>query len=240
MPERPPRTAFILIIGDEILSGEVLDENAGFLARALTELGMRVVGMRVVPDTLEGIVSAVQSARAAADLVIATGGIGPTHDDVTRQAIAESLGVPCERHPEAEVRLRRGYGHEITDSELEMADLPRGSRLLTGPRSGAYGFAVGEVHVFPGIPGLLRDIFSAVAADWEPQGYFRREFLTMRREGHIAPGLRAIQAAHPTVAIGSYPIRTDEGYRVRIVLRAREPVALDETSRAVEALLNSV
>jgi molybdenum cofactor synthesis domain-containing protein len=239
MPERPRRTAFILIIGDEILSGEVSDENAAFLAKKLTELGMHVVGMRVVPDTLEGIAGAVQAARAAADLVIATGGIGPTHDDVTRQAIAQSLGVPCERHPEAELRLRRGYGATITDSELEMADLPRGSRLLTGSRSGAYGFAVDQVHVLPGIPSLLREIFAEVAAGWESQGYFRREFLTALREGHLAPGLREIQAAYPAVAIGSYPIRTEEGYRVRIVLRAREPLGLDEASRAVEALLGS-
>jgi molybdenum cofactor synthesis domain-containing protein len=237
MPERPPRTAFILIIGDEILSGEVNDENAVFLARHLTELGMRVVGMRVVPDTLSGIAGAVQAALATADLVIASGGIGPTHDDVTRQAIAESLGVPCERHPEAELRLRRGYGSTITESELEMADLPRGARLLTAARSGAYGFAVGEVYVLPGIPSLLREIFTGVAAGWEAQGYFRREFLTALREGHLAPGLRAIQAAHPAVAIGSYPIRTEAGYRVRIVLRAREPELLEEAGRAVAELL---
>jgi molybdenum cofactor synthesis domain-containing protein len=237
MPERPPRTAFILIIGDEILSGEVGDENAVFLARKLTDLGIQVVGMRVVPDTLEGIAAAVQAARATADLVIASGGIGPTHDDVTRQAVAESFGVPCERHPEAEVRLRRGYGATITDSELEMADLPRGARLLSADRFSAYGFAVEEVYVLPGIPSLLREIFSGVATGWEAQGYFRAEFLTALREGHLAPGLRAIQAAHPGVTIGSYPIRMEEGYRVRIVLRAREPQALAQAGREVEALL---
>jgi molybdenum cofactor synthesis domain-containing protein len=237
MSERAPRTAAIVIIGDEILSGEVADENAAYVARTLTGLGIRVASMQVVPDKTPAIAQAIREAGHVADLVIVSGGIGPTHDDVTRQAVAEALELPCERHAEAEDHLRRGYGSHLTGADLEMADLPRGARLLTGSRTGAYGFAVAGVHVLPGVPILLREIFAELAAVWEPHDYYREEIVTSLREGHLAPGLRAIQAAHPRVAIGSYPVKTEAGYRVRIVLRAHERVALDQARDEVLALL---
>lgn len=217
-----PRTASILIVGDEILSGEVADENAVHIARRLTELGIRVTGMRVIPDRLTVITTALREAMGEAETVFVTGGIGPTHDDMTRQAVAGACGVPCVRHAGAEECLRRGYGPAITESELEMADLPEGSRLFHGLRTGAFGFGVGQVHVLPGIPVLFRDIFDHLVEKWERSDYFREELVTSLREGHVAEGLRAIQTEYPGVAIGSYPVRTEDGYRVRIVLRGRD------------------
>jgi len=237
MSEPAPRTAAIVIIGDEILSGEVDDENAAYLARTLTGLGIRVIGIQVVPDTTVAISQAIRAATHLADLIIVTGGIGPTHDDVTRQAVAEALDVPCERHAEAEDVLRRGYGDHLTGADLEMADLPRGARLLKSTRTGAYGFAVADVHVLPGVPNLLKAIFGELAELWEPHDYYREEIVTSLREGQIAPGLRAIQAAHPRVAIGSYPVKTEAGYRVRIVLRAHERAALDSARDEVLTLV---
>lgn len=233
----PPRTAFIVIVGDEILSGEVVDENAAYLARKLTGLGIRVAGMRVVPDTLEGIVAAVREAEAAAEVVFVSGGIGPTHDDLTREAVAAAFGVACERHREAEGRLRQGYGTVITEAELAMADLPQGARILPGVRPGVYGFGVDRVNVLPGIPALLREIFDQLIESWEPAAYFREEMVTRLREGNLADALRGIQAEHPEVAIGSYPVRTDEGYRVRIVLRGRDRAELERARARVAELL---
>jgi molybdenum cofactor synthesis domain-containing protein len=231
------RTAFILIIGDEILSGEVVDENAAHIARKLTGLGVRVIGVRVVPDQMAAIVGALGEATAEAEFVFATGGIGPTHDDLTRQAVAEACGVPCKRHAEAEQRLRQGYGTAITESELEMADLPEGSRLFYGSRTGAFGFGVDQVYVLPGIPALFRDIFDNLVEDWEVSDYFRDEMITHLREGHVADGLRAIQTEHPGVMIGSYPIKTEDGYRLRIVLRARDRRALARARERVDTLV---
>jgi len=233
-----PRTAFILIIGDEILSGEVVDENAAYLARKLTGLGIRVVGMRVVPDTNEAIATSVQQAAAEAEAVFVSGGIGPTHDDLTREAVAQAFGLPCERHSEAEARLRRGYGDGITLAELAMADLPGGARLLVGLHSGAFGFGVDRVHVLPGVPILMREIFDQVVESWEPAAYFREELVTHLREGNLADGLRQIQAELPAVAIGSYPVKTPEGHRVKIVFRARDRAALDQARARVSALVD--
>jgi len=186
---------------------------------------------------MPAIIAALAEARAEHDLVFVTGGIGPTHDDLTRQAVAAALAVDCERHAEAENRLRAGYGHVITDSELTMADLPRGAHLLLGTRTGAFGFGVGPYHVLPGIPAVLRDILDHMTADWEPAAYFREEVMTRLREGHLADGLRAIQAASPAVAIGSYPVKTADGYRVRIVFRARDEASLAQVRGKVSALI---
>ncbi len=231
------RSAAILIVGDEILSGEVTDENAAHIARRLTGLGLRVHGIRVVPDAVEAIVHAISEARATADLLFISGGIGPTHDDLTREAVGAAIGVACVRHAEAEKRLRRGYGRAITAAELAMADLPAGAHLLLGTRTGAFGFAIESVYVLPGIPALLRDIVDNITADWKPASYFRAEIVTWLREGNVADELRLIQRDFPAVAIGSYPVKTEAGYRVRIVLRARERDALAQALSRVTALV---
>jgi molybdenum cofactor synthesis domain-containing protein len=233
-----PRSASILIIGDEILSGEVGDENASYLARHLTAIGVRVVGMRVVPDRMSAIVNGLKQASAEADAVFVSGGIGPTHDDLTRQAVAEAMGRGCERHAEAEARLRSGYGSGLTTAELSMADLPGGARLLIGRRSGAFGFGVERVHVLPGVPVLLREIFDHVIEDWEPAAYYREEMATRFREGNLADALRKIQHEHPAVAIGSYPVRTPEGHRVKIVLRTGDREALARARARVLELID--
>ncbi len=232
-----PRTAFILIIGDEILRGEVSDENASYLARQLTALGIQVVGMQVVPDRIEAIVAAIGQATAEAEVVFLSGGIGPTHDDLTRQAVAQAFGRISERHAEAEARLRQGYGSGITAAELAMADLPVSARLLLGRRTGAFGFAVEGVHVLPGVPLLLREIFDHLIESWEPAAYFREEVVTHFREGNLADGLRRIQEEHPAVAIGSYPVRTAEGHRVKIVLRSSDREALEHARARVRELV---
>jgi molybdopterin-biosynthesis enzyme MoeA-like protein len=238
-----PERARILIVGDEILSGEVCDRNAAFLAAGLTALGARVEEIRFVPDRRTVIVRALGDLLAndgdGDGMVLVAGGIGPTHDDVTREAVAESLGAACCRHPEAERRLREGYGPSITEAEVAMADLPAGATLLSGLRTGVFGFACGRLLVLPGVPHLLEDIFHALEAAWRGGAAPRRvELLTALREGHVADGLRTLQECHPGVAIGSYPYRTGDGYRLRIVLRSADGAALEAARSAVEALID--
>jgi molybdopterin-biosynthesis enzyme MoeA-like protein len=153
----------ILIIGNEVLSGEVEERNMGFLARRLAALGTPVLSAAVVPDDDEAISSSLHSFLIDGNRVLVTGGIGPTHDDRTRAAVAACLGIPLSPHDDAAARLRAGYGPSITPAELSMAELPEGSRLLVGQRTGVFGFAVGSVYVFPGVPELLEDIFDSVA-----------------------------------------------------------------------------
>ena len=215
------RTAAILVIGDEVLSGEVVDANAPFLLARLAALGARVVRTAAVRDVALDVVHEVRRMRAVADVVLVSGGIGPTHDDITRPAIAAALGVPLERHAAAVAHIRRWYGAATTEAELSMADLPRGSRLLHGATTSALGFAVSALYVFPGVPVLLRDLVEGSAAEFTGEPLHRAEVTTELREGEIAPALAALQAGALDVAIGSYPAMDAEGvWRTRIVVRS--------------------
>lgn len=235
------RTAAILVVGDEVLSGEVRDENAPFLLARLSTLGARVVRTAAVRDVLAEIVDEVRRMRAVADVVLVTGGIGPTHDDVTRPAIAAAIGVPLERLPAAEAHVRRWYGAATTEAELSMADLPRGSRLLAGAKTSALGFAVGGVYVFPGVPFLLRDLVEGSAAEFAGDPLHRVEILTALREGEIAQALTAVQVGAPDAAIGSYPSIDRAGvWSTLIVVRSTDAARAEavgaEVRRAFERL----
>jgi molybdenum cofactor synthesis domain-containing protein len=217
-------TARIVIIGNEVLSGEVPDGNIHFLARRLTELGTRVRSVEVVPDDDDAIVAALRAGLSEnGTRILATGGIGPTHDDRTRAAVAAALGVPLERHPEAEECLRAGYGPCITPAELGMAFLPRGSRLVIGRRTGVAGFVAGPVHVFPGVPDLLVDVFETLAPEFAGRPEHRVEILSPLKEGDFAPELTRVAGEFPDVAIGSYPVRIDGRWQVRLILRGADP-----------------
>ena len=218
------KTAGILIVGDEVLSGEVRDENGPWLLARLAALGSRVVRVGIVPDKKEEIVQELRRLRGAADAVLVSGGIGPTHDDVTRPAVAEALGVPLEVHAEAEARVRQWYGDRTTPAELSMALLPRGARVLRGARTNTLGFAAGGVYVMPGVPFLLRDILEGCAPEFAGASLHREEIHTTLREGEIAPDLTLIPGRALDVAIGSYPVMDDEGrWTTRIVVRSTDP-----------------
>ena len=216
------RSAAILIVGDEILTGEVKDENGPFLTQRLAGAGVRVTRVTVCPDREDEIVTELRRLRALADAVVLSGGIGPTHDDLSRQALAMALGVPLVALPEAEARIRGFYGGAITPAELEMALLPQGARLVHGPKTGSFGFLVAGVYGFPGVPFLLRDLTDAILPDFCGSPLVRAEILTDLREGEIAPGLTEAQRAAPEVAIGSYPVFTDGRWIVRVVVRGED------------------
>jgi molybdopterin-biosynthesis enzyme MoeA-like protein len=233
-------TAAVLILGDELLSGEVPDENAGYLSRRLWEAGIVVGRIVFLPDRRRLIAEEVSALAPHFTHVFVTGGIGPTHDDCTRAAVAEGLGRSLVPHSEAEVFLRKGYGDALTPADAAMALLPEGAALLWGSQRRAFGFRVGNVHVFPGVPSLLRDIFEPLVPAIRGAPYQIRELWTESKEGVFSRGLEGVQARFPGVRIGSYPTAVGGRYRARILLRCRNAADLAACERAVsEALRES-
>jgi molybdopterin-biosynthesis enzyme MoeA-like protein len=236
----PDPTAAVLILGDELLSGEVADENAGYLARRLWESGIAVGRIVFLPDRRDEIAAELAAAAPLFTHLFVTGGIGPTHDDCTRAAVADGLGVPLVTNAEAAAFLRRGYGDALTPADAEMALLPEGAELLWGFQRRAFGFRVRNVHVFPGVPGLLRDLFEPLVPAIRGAPYQVRELWTESKEGVFSSGLESVQARFPGVRIGSYPTAVGGRYRARILLRCRNAADLAACERAVgEALRQS-
>ncbi len=200
-------TASIVIIGNEILSGRTQDSNVNWLAKELNECGIRLREVRVVADIPEAIIEAVNTLRARCDYVFTTGGIGPTHDDITSECIAQAFGVPYERNREAEALLTRYYGADkLNEARLKMSDIPRGATLIANPVSAAPGFIIENVHAMAGVPGIMRAMFDGIRHTLK--GGRKMESVTVSTyltEGTIAAQLTAIQNTFPDVEIGSYP-----------------------------------
>jgi molybdenum cofactor synthesis domain-containing protein len=234
------RTASILIVGDEILSGEIRDENGPYLIQRLAAAGVRVQRVVACPDREDEIVAELGRLRALADAVVVSGGIGPTHDDVSRPAMARALGVPLVTHVEAEGRIRGFYGPLTTAAELEMARLPQGARLVHGPRTGTFGFAVSGLYGFPGVPFLLKDLTDAIVPEFRGAPLSRAEIFTNLREGEIADCLTETQRGSPEVAIGSYPVFTDGRWIVRVVVRGEDAGRVDACEQGLRAQLEGL
>ncbi|MBU74816.1 MAG: competence/damage-inducible protein A [Rhodospirillaceae bacterium] len=202
-------TAAIIIIGDEILSGRTKDKNIGWLAEQLNAQGIQLREARVIADVREVIIDTVRTMSAAVDLVFTSGGIGPTHDDITTESIAAAFGRKVIRHPEAEARLLAHYENteiEFNAARQKMADIPEGATLIDNPLSAAPGFIVENVHVFAGVPSILQAMFEGLR-DSLPGGVAMTR-LTVQcaiGEGTIASLMQAVQTDHAGVSIGSYP-----------------------------------
>ncbi len=238
-----PITACILVIGNEILSGRTQDLNVAYIAKGLGEIGIRLREVRIIPDVIETIVDTVNDVRARFDYVFTTGGIGPTHDDITADCVAKAFGVPLLVAPEARRRLEDAYrprGIEINEARLRMARIPQGGTLVDNPVSAAPGFRIGNVFVMAGVPMLMR----AMLEDIEPQ--LKRGALVHSQtvaakigEGKIAAGLMAIQKDFPDLAIGSYPYYREDGFGVQLVARGRDAAKVEQAAAAIEALIRS-
>ncbi len=240
MPEPiPDPTAAVLILGDELLSGEVPDENAAYLSRRLWEAGIAVGRIVFLPDGRRVIAEELSGMAPRFTHVFVTGGIGPTHDDCTRAAVAQGLGRRLVPHAEAAAFLRKGYGDALTPADADMALLPDGAELLWGSQRRAFGFRVGNVHVFPGVPSLLRDIFEPLLPAIRGAPYQVRELWTESKEGVFSSGLEGVQARFPGVRIGSYPTAVGGRYRARILLRCRDAADLAACERAVSEALRA-
>ena len=238
-------TAGVLVIGNEILSGRTQDQNIAFLGRALGEIGIQHRESRVVPDDEAAIVEALNALRGRYTYVFTTGGIGPTHDDITAAAVARAFDRPLVRHPEAEARLRAQYaqsGREVTPARLKMAEMPAGAALVDNTVSVAPGFLIENVCVMAGIPAVAQAMFEAIKGRLAGGAVMvAREVSCNLPEGVVAAGLARIQAAYSDVEIGSYPrYETNRGPVVTLVLRATVPARVDAAAHDVVALVGEL
>lgn len=230
-------TAAVLLIGDEILSGRTKDKNLGFIADYMTALGIDLREARLVPDVEEEIVSALNALRHRYSYVFTTGGIGPTHDDITADAVARAFGVEIDHDPKA-VEILLAYfkemGREPNEARMRMARIPRGASLIANPVSKAPGFQMGNVFVMAGVPKIMNAMMEDVATRLTRGVPMISKTVEFRGgEGDAAKPLGEIQKAFPTVVIGSYPFQAPDGFATNLVLRSRDVDILDEAYQAV-------
>src|ERR687892_2161543 len=235
-PEEPV-TACLIIIGNEILSGRTVDANLPYIAARLGEIGIRIAEARVVPDDEGAIVDAVNACRARHRYVFTTGGIGPTHDDITARSIAKAFGRRFERNHEAERRLLAYYPPErVNAARMSMADMPEGVELIDNPISVAPGFRIENVHVLPGVPQIMQAMLDGLLPGLKGGArVLSRAITVLAPEGDVAAaGLGEIQARFPALEIGSYPFWRPEGPGTTGVFRGTDQAQIDA---AAEALL---
>jgi molybdenum cofactor synthesis domain-containing protein len=239
MTEKTAVTAAILIIGNEILSGRTQDVNLAYLAKELGALGIPVREARVVPDIEAEIVAAVNACRRRYSYVFTTGGIGPTHDDITSASVAKAFGVRLVRNPEAVALLRRHYTDEtLNEARLRMATVPEGSRLIDNPVSSAPGFQMENVYVLAGVPSIMRAMFDGLRGGLKGGAPVQsRTVSTYLGEGTIAQALGALQSHHPTVDIGSYPFFRQGKFGTSLVARGTGASELDEVAEGLRRLI---
>jgi molybdenum cofactor synthesis domain-containing protein len=236
-------TAALIIIGNEVLSGRTRDANLQYVAVELNKIGVRLAEVRVVPDIEARIVEAVNALRAGFDYVFTTGGIGPTHDDITAASIAKAFGVPLLRHPEAVERLAARFKDrsELNEARLRMANVPEGGTLIDNPVSGAPGFQIGNVFVMAGVPAIMQAMLQSAKhrlVGGAPM--LSRLVATDLPEGRIAEGLGALQDRHPEVEIGSYPFYRGGRFGVSLITRATDQAAIDGTAEELKAMLTAL
>ncbi|MEJ8475527.1 competence/damage-inducible protein A [Roseibium algae] len=229
-------TAGFIVIGDEILSGRTKDTNTGFLADYLTAIGIDLSEVRVVPDETDRIVEAVNALRERYTYVFTSGGIGPTHDDITADSIAAAFGVTIDVDPRARAILEAHYPPGgLTAARLRMARIPAGADLIDNPVSKAPGFRIGNVHVMAGVPSIMQAMVDAIA----PTLKTGRKMLSRHvdadiPESRLAERIGEIQAKFPETLIGSYPRTSDGRFTTQIVIRARDEDILEQATAAVQ------
>lgn len=233
-------TAAMLVIGDEILSGRTRDSNMHHLAQALTDHGITLAEARMISDDHAGIVRHVAELSAAFDHVFTSGGIGPTHDDITAEAVAEAMGAACGIRDDARAILQAHYdrsGQELNEARLRMARIPDGASLIDNPISAAPGFTLGNVHVMAGVP----TIFTAMLAGLLPTltggaPMVSASLRVERGEGDIAGPLGDLAEANPDVSLGSYPFTRNGIHGSNVVARSQDAHAVDRVMAALQAL----
>ena len=238
-------TAAILAIGDELLSGRTKDKNIGYIAEFLTNMGIDLCEARMVSDDEDVIVAMLNELRAKYTYVFTTGGIGPTHDDITADAVAKAFGVPIEHHPEAVAlltkRIEEGGRFKMNEARMRMARIPVGADLIENRISAAPGFHIGNVFVFAGVPAIMQVMLDAAAPLLKGGVVMMSETVESRiTEGDFAPHLGEVQTHYEDVLIGSYPWFKDGKYGTNIVLRSRNETALKAATSDVQAVLEKL
>jgi len=237
-----PVTAAVLIIGDEILSGRTRDTNLNAIALSLAPFGVDLVEARVVGDAKPAIIAALNALRTAYDYVITTGGIGPTHDDITADCVAEAFGVELEEHPEIIAMMASRWGGELNAARRRMARVPVGGSLVKNPVQGPPGFQIGNVFVLAGVPQIMRGMLEDVGPRLRTGRVVISRTVRVEGigEGVMAAPLEVLARAHPSLSLGSYPFFGETGYGSNLVVRGRDEAEVDATAEALEAALSGL
>lgn len=239
MGKRP--TASIIVIGNEILSGRTQDKNINYIARGLAEIGVELMEVRVIPDIEGKIIDTINEIRKGFDYVFTTGGIGPTHDDITSESIAKALGLEFEKNREALFELEKYYSERkemLNEARLRMAFMPKGARIIKNPVSGAPGFNIANIYVFAGVPSIMQAMFDSVKS--ELRGGEKILSLTITTnlfEGDMASLLTKIQNENKDVEIGSYPHMIDKSFGVSLVLRSDDESRLNAVAEILKNMI---
>ncbi len=236
-------TAGVLVIGDEILSGRTKDQNIGFIAEYLTNIGIDLREVRVVADDEAAIIEALDALRARYHYVFTTGGIGPTHDDVTADAVAKAFGVGIDHHPEVVARFRERFTEaELNEARLRMTRIPDGAELIQSATILAPGFKIGNVIVLAGVPSIMQAMMDIVSPKLKSGVRMLSETIRANaREGDIGGPLRKLAEAHPEAIIGSYPfLDEDRKPNTNLVVRSRDPEVLRVAVAAVKDMLTTL
>ena len=234
------KTAGIIVIGNEILSGKTRDENSPYLVRELRDLGVDVRKICVVPDELRLISHEVKDFSKSYDYVFTTGGVGPTHDDLTMTGIAAAFGVRIQRNSELESNIRNFYAPELIDGNLRMADVPEGARLLGGQGLWFPVIAVENVYIFPGVPEILRKKFDRIKETFRDAPFYLREIYLKADEGQIAATLHEVLAEFPNLLLGSYPYFDNRDYSIKLTLESKDSAYLERAYASLVSQLATI
>jgi len=231
-------TACLIIIGNEVLSGRTQDKNLAWIAAELNKLGIRLMESRIIPDIGQTIITCVNSCRRQFDMVFTTGGIGPTHDDITSEFIAKAFGVPLISHPEARALLGAHYPKDqINEARMKMANIPEGATLIYNPVSAAPGYKMENVYVMAGVPRIMQAMFDGIKHTFKGGAPMLSATVSAYiTEGTIATELGRIQEQFPTVEIGSYPFVRHQKLGTSLVARATDKDALSACKSALTSL----
>jgi molybdenum cofactor synthesis domain-containing protein len=231
------KSAGIVIIGNEVLSGKTQDTNSYFLCTELRQLGVEVQKISTIPDVIELIGREVAEFSARFDWVFTTGGVGPTHDDVTIDGVAHGFGLRVVRHPDIERRMRQRLGADINEARLRMANVPEGAELLATEALFAPIVKIHNVFIFPGIPRILQERFHAIKENFREAPYFLKNVYMKLGEGIIAKTLNDVLARFPELLLGSYPVLENPEYKVKVTFESKDPEYL---RRALQSFLSSL
>jgi molybdenum cofactor synthesis domain-containing protein len=231
------KSAAIIVIGNEILTGKSADQNASYLIKELYDLGVALKRVVMIPDDVDDIIAAVRECSARFDYVFTSGGIGPTHDDLTIPSIARAFNRPIVRHPELEALIRGYFGDRVNETKLRLADVPEGSQLVGGNTVSWPILAVENVYVLPGVPEFFRRKFDAIRERFRAAPFYVCMIFTLEDELEITTRLDEVAATHKEVEIGSYPVFGGEDYRVKVTIESKERAAVEEARQALLARL---
>ena len=241
MNKKKSPTCAVLLIGNELLSGRTEDVNFNHIARRMKGLGIQMRECRIVPDIQKEIISSLNELREKYSYIFTTGGIGPTHDDITVASIAKAFDVQTKRDPQTVAAFHEHYGDKITEATLKMATFPEGANLIHNPATIAPGFYLGNVFAFAGVPHIMREMLECVIPLLDQgEKIYTRSIDILAGESQISEGFEKIQENHPQLDLGSYPSRIGNQPMVSLVVQGTDKNSVDNAFTDVENLLNDL